>query len=811
MRDTLHAFRLALRALVRAPAFTGAAVVALALGIGGSTVVFSVVNTLLLQPLPYADPGRLVVCDPGPPWALYEQWRNADVFEGLAVYNERAANVSEAGEPERVIMARVTPNFLPVVGVAPAIGRGFEPGQLEAGTDKMVLLTDAFWRRHFGGARDVLGRTLRIDDQLYTVVGVLPRQFKTLTQLMPAVGLSFDSDAAVLVPLLRDPLRREPGSTDLFWRGMKIVGRLRAGVTLDQARAAADTIAKGVKLPAYLAGRSFTLVPVTDFLEGELPAQMAILMTAVGLLLLVAGANVANLLLARGTARQREMATRAALGASGAQLVRHALTETVVLALAGGALGMAGAWGGVRAVAVFGGPVLARLDAVGLDLQVLFFTCVLSVAVGLLVGIVPALRLAHAAPAAALQIGRGYERVRGGIRLSSALVVGEVVLSLVLVVGAGLLARDLARLASADLGFRSEGVLTADVSLGRTQYPKPPQVTAFFSDLLERAGGLPGVQAAALSSVAPAGLAVMSVNMQVEGPTRGPNAGAPGALAPEDHEYVQVVGGTYFRTLSVPMLEGRPLDARDAAGSERAAVVNEAFARKYWDNPRQAMGRRVLLGGYFTIVGVSGDVRDVASTRPPLALVYFALPQSPWVPSQMTVLLKGAGNPAALAAPLTRVMRQLNPNQPLYNVLTLDRIVSTQLARRRLIMTMMAVFAGLALLLAAAGVYGVLSYTVARRAHEIGVRMAIGGSRRDMFSLVFGRGMRLVAVGLVVGLPLAYALTRVLAAQLVGVTRTDVPTYLATALIVAALGLLGCAVPAWRATRVDPIVTLRSE
>ncbi len=470
MRDTLHAFRLALRALVRAPAFTGAAVVALALGIGGSTVVFSVVNTLLLQPLPYADPGRLVVCDPGPPWALYEQWRNADVFEGLAVYNERAANVSEAGEPERVIMARVTPNFLPVVGVAPAIGRGFEPGQLEAGTDKMVLLTDAFWRRHFGGARDVLGRTLRIDDQLYTVVGVLPRQFKTLTQLMPAVGLSFDSDAAVLVPLLRDPLRREPGSTDLFWRGMKIVGRLRAGVTLDQARAAADTIAKGVKLPAYLAGRSFTLVPVTDFLEGELPAQMAILMTAVGLLLLVAGANVANLLLARGTARQREMATRAALGASGAQLVRHALTETVVLALAGGALGMAGAWGGVRAVAVFGGPVLVRLDAVGLDLQVLFFTCLLSVAVGLLVGIVPALRLAHAAPAAALQIGRGYERVRGGIRLSSALVVGEVVLSLVLVVGAGLLARDLARLASADLGFRSEGVLTADVSLGRTQY-----------------------------------------------------------------------------------------------------------------------------------------------------------------------------------------------------------------------------------------------------------------------------------------------------------------------------------------------------
>ncbi|RPJ76280.1 MAG: FtsX-like permease family protein [Acidobacteria bacterium] len=811
MRDTLHAFRLALRALLRAPAFTGAAVVALALGIGGSTVVFSVVNTLLLQPLPYADPDRLVVCDPGPPWALYEQWRTADVFDGMAAYNERAANVSGAGEPERIIMARVTPNFLSVVGVKPAIGRAFGP-QSEADGDKIVLLTDAFWRKHYGGARDVVGRTLRIDDQAYTVIGVLPRQFKTVTQLMPAVGLSFDWGAAVFVPLLRDPLRREPASTDMFWRGMKLVARLSPGVTLEQARAAAGTIAKTVKLPAYLAGRSFTLERLTDFVAGELPAQMAILAAAVGLLLLVAGANVANLLLARGTARQRELATRAALGASAGQLVRHALTESLVLGLAGGLLGIAAAWGGVRVVSAFGGPVLARLDAVGLDLRVLAFACVLSMAVGLLAGIVPALRLAHAAPAAALQVRRGYARVRGRVPLSSVLVFAEVVVSLVLVLGAGLLARDFTTLASADLGFRPEGVLTADVSLSRVQYPKTPQVGAFFADLLDRAAGLPGIRSAALSSVAPAGSAVMSVNMQVEGPTRGANAGAAGALAPEDHEYTQVVGGNYFRTLTVPIVEGRPLDSRDAAGTEHVVVVNEAFARKYWDSPRQAMRHRVMLGGYYTIVGVAGDLHDVASTRPPLPLVYFALPQSPWVPSQMTVLLKGPGDDAAaLAAPLTRLMRQVNPNQPLYNVLTLDRIVSTQLARRRLIMTMMAVFAGLALLLAAAGVYGVLSYAVAQRAHELGVRMAIGGSRRDVFSLVLGRGMRLVGFGVVAGLPIAYALTRVLAAQLVGVTRTDAPTYVASTVLVGALGLFGCAVPAWRATRVDPIVTLRSE
>ena len=585
MRDTLYAFRVALRALFRSPAFTLAAVAALALGIGGSTVVFSVVDTLLLQPLPYGEPDRLVVSDPGPPWLLYEQWKTADVFDGMAAYNERAANVSGAGEPERVMVARVTPNFLSVVGVTPAIGRSFGPRPLEGGGEHVVLLTDRFWRRHFAGAPDVVGRTVTLDDQAFTVIGVLPRQFQTLTQLMPALGLSFDSGAAVLVPLLRDPLRREPGSTDLFWRGMNVVARLRAGVTLDQARAAASTIAKRVKLPPYLAGHAFSLVRVTDFVAGELPAQMAILAAAVGLLLLVAGANVANLLLARGTARRRELATRAALGASVGQLVRGALTETVVLALSGGMLGIAAAWGGVRMVSAYGGPVLARLGGVGLDLRVLAFTGALSVGVGLLVGIVPAIRLARSAPAAALQLRRGYERVRGPIPLSSVLVVLEVVLSLVLVVGAGLLTRDFVRLASADLGFRSNGVLTADVSLSRAQYPKAPQIAAFFADLLDRAGGLPGVRSAAMSSIAPAGSAVMSTNMQVEGATRGPNAGAAGALAPEDHEYVQIVGGNYFRTLSVPMLEGRPLDARDAAGSERVAVVNAAFALKYLGEP----------------------------------------------------------------------------------------------------------------------------------------------------------------------------------------------------------------------------------
>jgi predicted permease len=808
MRDTFHGFRLALRALRRAPAFTLAAVFALALGIGGTTVVFSVVDALLLRPLPYADPDRLVVCKPGPPWALYQQWRTSDVFEGMAAYNERAANLSGAGEPERIIVGRVTPGFFSVVGVSPTIGRPFGREQAEPGGDRIVLLTDAFWRKHFGGAHDVVGRTLKLDDQVYTVAGVLPRQFQTLEQLTPARGLSFDWGAAVLTPLLSDPIKREPTTTDRIWRGMQVVGRLRPGVTLERARAASATLAKGVTLPSS-EKRDYRLVRLTDFVAGDLPSQMGILAAAVGLLLLVASANVANLLLARGTARHRELATRAALGASRGQLARHALTETVALGLMGGTLGVAAAWAGVRVVSVFGGPVLARLDVVGLDLRVLAFACLLSLGVGLLVGLLPALRQARVAPAGVLRVARGYAPVRVRLPISSVLVVTEIVLSLVLLVGAGLLARDFLALAGTDLGFRPHGVLTADVSLSRIQYAKPAQVNAFYDDLLARAAGLPGVRSVALTSVPPGGTTVMSAYLGVDG--RSPTEDADGRPSQEP-EFLQIVGGDYFRTLGMAMVEGRGLDSRDGAGTERIVVVNRAFARRYWKTPREAIGHRVTFGPYdYRIVGVAGDVREAASTSAPRALSYFALAQTPRMWPQMTLLLEGPGHAAALAAPLVRLMKQIDPNQPLYNVLTLDRIVSTPLARRRLIMTMMAVFAGLALLLAAAGIYGVLSYAVAQRAHELGVRMAIGGSRQDVFSLVLGRGLRLIGLGIVTGLPLAYTLTRVLAAQLLNVTRVDAPTYVATTVLVGTVGLLGCAVPAWRATRVDPIVTLRSE
>jgi predicted permease len=814
MHDIFRAIRRAARAPRRAPGFTTAAVLALALGIGGSTVVFSVVNALLLRPLPYANPERLVVARPGPLWPIYEQWRTAGaVFEGLAAYNLRAANLDGAGEPERIMVARATGNFLSVVGVQPALGRAFAADELRTGQDNVVLLTDAFWRRRFGASRDVLGRTLVLDDRPYTVVGVLPHSFKTLLELVPARGLSFDWGAAVVAPLVSDPLRtRDANSTDRFWRGMEVVGRLRPGITIERARAETAAITSRVQV-APLPRREYTLVGLTDYVAGDLPAQMGLLAAAVGLLLLVACANVANLLLARGTSRRREMATRAAIGASMGHLVRHALTETLLLGLGGGLAGILAAWGGVRTIAAYGGDVLGGLAETRLDLPVLGFAAGLSLVVGLVVGLVPAIRLSRLAPAGALKVARGYAPDSAGrMAMSSALVVVEVIISLVLVVGAGLLARDFAGLVSIDLGFRSEGVLTADVSLSRVQYKTPAQKMSYFMDLVSRAAGLPGVQFAALSSVPPAGSSLMSTQVRVEGATRGVQGADAAGLSPDTDGFCQVAGGEFFRALSMRALEGRVLGAGDTSGTERVMVVNEAFARKYWATPRAALRHRVFLGDEpFVIVGVTADLRDPGSLQAPLPLIYFAHQQHSFGSSQMTLLLKGRGDAAALTGPLTRLVREINPSQPLYNVLTLHRIVATQFARRRMLMVMMGVFAMLALLLAAVGVYGVMAYSVAQRSHELGVRLALGGTRRDVFQMVVLRGMRLVGLGVVIGLPLAYGLTRVLASQLTGITRTDPPTYVGMTLLVTALGLLGCAAPAWRATRVDPIVTLRNE
>jgi len=788
------------------------AVVSLALGIAGVTVVFSVVRALLLAPPPYTHAERLVLVEPGPLWEVYEAWRTDNVvFDAMAGYNERAANLSGNGEPLRVLVGRVTPDFFEVTGVRPAVGRPFDAGEFQPGHELVTLVTDRLWRRRYAASPDVLGRTLTLDDRVYTIVGVLPPDFRAPTELASGRALAIDWGADVVVPLVGSPLARDPNATDRMYRGFNVVARLTTGVGLERAQADLAVIADRVPLRSPRLKRTYTLTRLTDYMAGSLPRQLAILAAAVGLLLVVACANVANLVLARGVSRRTELGTRMALGASRGRLVRQTLGETLALSLAGGAVGVALAWAATRVVAAAGGQILSRLDAVSIDPRVLAFAVAASVGTGLVVGVLPALQLSRFDPVAALKAEPGFgvrSRRRAGPR--ALLVLVEVALSVVLLVGATLLGRALLGLVRVDLGFRTTDTLTADVSLGRGQYAGPAETTAFFRDLLDRAAALPGVESAALGSTVPAGPGMMTCNVEVVRAV--PEETPPPSADPLDSiSRCEVVAGDYFRTLAIPTIAGRPLDDRDAATSQPVVVVSEAFASKHWGETGPALGHELTFGRTtFTIVGVAGDVREPGSTSPPFPQVYFPYWQFPRPSSQMTVFLHGP-NAAGLAAPLTGLMRSINPNQPLYNVLTLERVVFAPLTRLRLIVVMIATFGALTILVAAAGVYGTTSYVVMTRMHEMGVRLALGSTPRRLFRLVVRDGMTVVLVGALVGLPLARAFTRFIASRLEGVGAADVATYAATVALVALVGLAGSAVPAFRAMRADPREILRTQ
>jgi putative ABC transport system permease protein len=802
--------KLLIRSLGRAWGGTVVAVMSLGLGLAGVTVVFSVVSALLLAPLPYAGADRLVLVEPHPLWEVYQAWQaDNDVFDGMAGYNERAANLSGNGDPQRILMGRVTEHFLEVTGVRPIVGRSFLAGDFESGHEQVALITHRLWRRQYGGSSDVIGRTLSLDGRPYTIIGVLPPDFRPPTDLASGRELSIAWGAAVLMPLVGNPLARDPNATDRMWRGLAVVARLRPDVTLERAQSDLAVIAGGVPLRSPVLKHDYALIKLTDYVAGDLSRQLAILATAVGLLLIVACANVANLVLARGLSRRVELGTRMALGASRSDLVRQTIAETLALGVLGGTIGVGLAWAGARLVAVLGGAILSRLDQVAIDPRVLAFSAVVSIGTGVVVGILPALQLSNIDPALALRSLPGSEfRVRRRT-LRSALVVVEVALSLVLLVGASLLASELARLVRVDLGFRTTDTLTADVSLSRAQYASPSALAAFFRDLLDRAAALPGVDSVALGSTVPAGPTVVTTSVTVDGAT------VPGAAEASNDPLAsfslyETVAGDYFETLSIPIKAGRTFDQRDRAGSPPVAIVSEAFAKKYWANSSSAIGRHVRAGSAsLEIVGVAGDVGGAESISSPRPLLYVPYEQDPRPSSQATVFLHGR-NAAALAGPLTTVVRSLNPDQPLFNVVTLEQVVFAPLTRLRLIVIMIATFGMLTILVAAAGVYGTTAYSVTERMHEMGIRLALGGSPARLFRLMVGDSVKVVLVGAAVGVPAAVAFTRFIASRLEGVGHADVSTYVTMVTLVALVGLVGSAVPALRATRADPREILRS-
>ncbi len=801
MDTLLQDIRYAARSLRRSPGFTIVAVLTLALGIGANAAIFSVVNGVLLRPLAYANPDRLVMVwghneNIGNETASlpdFKDWRERNtVFEGMAAVANTRFDVTGDGEPERVDAALATADFFRVLGVAPALGRAFNANEETSGRDRVVVLSHGYWERRFGSRADAVGRTITLSGLPYTVVGVAP------------AGFRFGNPSEMWAPLRTDTTR---GRRADF---LTVVARLKPGTTLDQAQAQMTTIGRALEAqyPASNAGWRPELVSLKEQLVGDVRPALLVFMGAVGLVLLIACANVANLMLMRAAAREREMAIRAALGAGRKRIIRQMLTESTLVALLGGALGLLLAVWGVSSLGVAQSTSIPRLDESGVDGRVLVFTLALCLGTGLLFGLAPALRLVSGRTQESLREGaRGASGGVGVQRLRGALVLGEVALALVLLVGAGLLIRSFDRLSSVNPGFDSHSVISAQIVLPRVRYAESNNQLAFFDQLLQTTRALPGVESVALTSDAPLAGGGSYLSFEVAG--RSPAA----ANAVQDAE-VLVTGPDYFRTLRIPLRSGRTFTARDDARASRVAVINSAMARRYWPGG-DPIGARITLGdpadssSWRTVVGVVGDVRQNALNDDPYPQLFLPLAQTPQ--RAMLLLARTTGNPTSLAGPIRRAATALDADLPVSDIRTLDERLDQSMAQPRVSMILLGVFALMALVLAAVGIYGVLSYTVTQRTRELGIRMALGAESNSVMRLVVGQAMAPAIIGVLVGLAGALGATRLMSSLLFGVSATDPVTFIAVALFLLAVAAIAAWVPALRATRVDPLIALRAE
>jgi predicted permease len=799
----LQEVRSSVRTLIKDRVSSAIAVVTLALGIGAVSLVFSVTAGLLTARIPYERPEQIWILQPNlTDWRLFELLESSPgPFEKVAAYNERAANITDAQGAERILVGRVTAAFLSVTGTRTAAGRAFSKDEFLPRQPTVLLLTDAFWRRRFGGSPHVIGQAIALDDRVYTVVGVLAPGFKAPQDLPSARSLAAHVGADVLLPLTGNPRERDPLSTDRMWRGVTVLGRSQSGTSLEQGRDHVRGLAR--RLPARQGQRlDYTLRRLPDYVAGDLPKQLAILAAAVTLLLVVASVNVMQLLLARGLARRQEMATRSALGAPRSHLVRCGLSEALLLGLSGGILGIGLAWAGRGALVGLAAGWLSRLDQVRLDWRVLAFTALLSAVTGLAVGIIPGLQVSRIDP---LPVLRGQVDSLGRLKhawLRELLVVGQIALSLVLLVGGGLLAKDFLRLTRVDLGFDPTGVVLGELSLSRLKYGDATKGDAFFRQLLDQTAAMPGVKSVALTNSAPGGPSMAMVNVVV----RGHGQVLDDAL--EEFVRCEVVAGHYFATLAIPMRAGRSLDEGDHRAAEPVVVVNEAFARKHWGLSASAIDEPVRFGDReYRVVGVAGNVQAMDGAAEPR--IYFPYEQFAGWSLQMTLLLHVTAGADTFAPLIAKTVADLNRLQPIYDVRPLRELVVGPLARRALIVAMVAVFALVTIVVACVGVYGATSCAVAERVREIAIRLALGGSASRVVATIARRGALRVLQGVTLGVVFALSLTSLMRAQLVGVTHTDFGTYAAVTVLVAALGLCGSVVPVLKVIRGEPLDSFR--
>ncbi len=806
MEILLNDIRYSLRALFKNRGFTIAAIVTLALGIGANTAIFSVVNAVLLRPLPFAEPERLVIVGESLPDEktieyeisypnLRELQSQNQSFEQVAAFGMNEAVLRGHEEPATISTMLVTANFFSLLGARPAQGRAFLESEDRPGGDAVVVVSHSFWQQRFGGDPDFIGKTITLDDEPFTVVGIMPADFKLpdeRTELWQAVGRMADQ------PFMRNRAVH-------YLSGL---ARLKPQVSMAQARAELETIAARLQ-EQYRnedPGHGLRLVSMQERLVGDLRLALVVLFGAVAFLLLIACMNVANLQLTRAATRHKELAIRAALGANRFRLLRQLLTENLLLALLGGTIGVLLALWGVDALVQQLPDAFPRAKEIGVDKVVLSFAFLTSLVSGVVFGLVPALKASKTDVNEALKETAGKGILSGQSKLRNALIIAEVALSLVLLIGAGLMIKSFWRLTHVNPGFQPDHLLTMTVSLPATKYEKREQMVNFYQQLPERLEAIPGVQAVSAVNALPISGGDSHGELTIEGRPFNPGE-APAA------SYRRILPN-YFRALGVALLAGREFDARDEGGAPDVTIINETMARRFWGKPETAIGQRIKVGPaerepWLTVVGVVGDVKHEALSAEPDFATFEPLSKRPRL--TMNLLVRTTIEPTSAIASVRNELKAAESDLLIEKFTTMSERISKSVAPQRLNTILLGLFAAVALLAAAIGVFGVLAFSVTQRTQEIGIRIALGAKPRDVLTMIIGQGMRLVGAGLALGLITAYGLTTLMEKLLFNVSPTDLVTFIAISLILTGVALVACLVPARRATKVDPMVALRYE
>lgn len=799
--------RFGARMLLKRPGFTLAAVITLALGIGANTAIFSVVNAVLLRPLPYPDSDRLVMLSTNETdgvlgntgYTTFVDWsERSRAFEHLAVIRSWGGTLTGQGEPEVIEGLRVSANYFKLLGVSPALGRDFEIEEDRPVSRFVVIISQSLWQRHFNSDPQILGKQLTLSDQPFTIVGVMPRGFSDF------LAANFYEPAEVWAPVGYDIT--QPFACRSC-QHLKAIGRLKPDVSLEQGRIEMKTIMEVMSRehPKTYATSAISVARLQDQFVGAVRPALYLLLVAVGLVLLIACANIANLMLARASERAKELAIRATLGAGQWRIVRQLLIESLLLSVVGAGIGLLLAvWGTETLIRISPAQIL-QLQSVNVDAWVLGFTLLMSLLTCLLFGLAPAWQAARQDAQLALKEGARGSSGKKQRRLRESFVVAQMMLALVLLVGAGLLIRSFIEVLDSTPGFETRNLLAMQVPATGAKYNEAERVIAFYTESLERIQALPGVEAAGIVSNLPFGGNMdMSAFHVEEKPLANP------ADAPSAERYG--ISPNYLRAMGIPLLHGRWFTEHDNSNVPLVVLVNNTAAQRIWPN-EDPIGKRIRLGGIDdplrTIVGVVGDVHHYGLEIPPDLQAY--VPHAQWASSYMQLVVRTGPEPGALAAPVRKAIHAIDPDIPVYKVSTMNQLISASVAQRRFTLLLIGVFATVALLMAAVGIYGVMSYIVAQRTQEIGIRLALGAQPGDVFRMIVGQGMMLALLGVGFGLVGAFALTRLMANMLFGVGPTDPVTFAGIAILLIGVSLVACYVPGRRATKVDPLVSLRYE